>query len=411
MRFKILYIVAVICWIIYPVQFLFNLPVTPRQLMALIMFMACVVESNNPKWCDKYIGVYLVYIFFYFISCCIDGYFVEGLRRIIGDFFVAIVAYWATRIICIKYSSISALVYPLLALGLFDAIITICQVLHISFFDSFLDTFQLIGYEAVLDWTDRDMMGLAIPGIMSSPVTNGHFLLLSSILSLYLCRDNINILGVACFLVIVTGSFCAQIRTSFYLAVLTSVFVIYKLLTFKQSIGSFFLLIVFFGAIVYGGPYLYELLTTGSNRYADLGLEANGRDNIYKEALDYIMQHPIFGHYYSFVNEYEFYPHNFFLNAYLHAGIIGFIAIVVLSIKQIILSIKVLFIKSKQFSKPIIIFASIFMALFGNGLTHNISLENGDVMTWLIWGALVSLIVFGEKRDNKNKEIKSILTR
>ena len=366
------------------------------------MFVACVVEGSKPRWYDKYFGIYLVYISFYFFSCCAEGYYVEGLKRVIGDFFVAFIAYWSTRIICIKYNSINALVYTLLVLGVFDAIITVCQVFHITFFDSFLNTFQLIGYEAVLDWTDREMMGLAIPGIMSSPVVNGHFLLLTSILSLYLCGKKFNVIGIVCFIIIVVGSYFAQLRTSFYLAVIFSVLTIFMIIVLgKKSTISFILLVLLFCCCIFWGPYLYKLITIGSSRYADLGMDANGRDVIYKVTFDFIMLHPILGHYNTFVNDYKMYPHNFFLNAYLHAGIVGFLAIVVLAIKQIIISIKSLFIRSRQYSKSIIIFASIFGGLFGNGITHNISLENGDVMIWLVWGALICQIESKCREDKK----------
>lgn len=402
MRFKLLYILAVFCWIAYPVQFLFNLPVTPRQLMAVVMFFACVVEEKKLYWIDKYFGIYLIYILFYFLSCCVEGFFAEGLKRIIGDFFVAYVAYWSTKIICIKYNSTHYLIYTLIGIGVFDAIITICQVLHITIFDGFLNAFQLIGYEKILEFGDREMMGLAIPGIMSSPVTNGHILLLSSILSLYLCREKFNVLGVACFVVIIVGSFFAQLRSSFFLAILLSVFVVYKIVVSKRTTTKIVLLIALLFGIWYGGSYLYNLVTTGTNRYADLGMEANGRDVIYKEAFNFILENPIFGFYNTFVNRYGMFPHNFFLNAYLHAGILGFIAVITLAVKQQFLSIKICFSKKEKNTVLTVILASIIIGLFGNGITHNISLANGDVMTWLIWGALIcnlksDNIIFNDK--------------
>ena len=402
MRFRLLYILAVFCWIAYPVQFLFNLPVTPRQLMAVVMFLACCVEEKKPYWIDKYFSIYLIYILFYFISCVAEGFFEEGLRRMIGDFFVAYVAYWSTKIICIKYKSTHYLIYTLIAIGVFDAIITICQVAHITFFDDFLKTFQLIGYDKMNLLEDRELMGLAIPGIMSSPVTNGHILLLSSILSLYLCRDRFNVLGVVCFLVIIGGAFFAQLRSSFFLALLLSVFVVYKIVVSKRTTTKVVLLIALLLGVIYGGSYLYNIVTTGSNRYADMGMEANGRDVIYKVAFNYILENPIFGSYNAFVYHYGMYPHNFFLGAYLHAGIIGFIAVVTLAVKQQFLSIKICFSKKEKNTVLTVILASIIIGLFGNGITHNISLANGDVMTWLIWGALIcnlksDNIIFNDK--------------
>lgn len=402
MRFKLLYILAVFCWIAYPVQFLFNLPVTPRQLMAVVMFLACCVEEKKPYWIDKYFSIYLIYILFYFISCVAEGFFEEGLRRMIGDFFVAYVAYWSTKILCTKYESTHVLIYTLISVGVFDSVITICQVFHISFFDGFLNAFQLIGYEQFYDNIDREMMGLAIPGIMSSPVTNGHFLLLSSILSLYLCENRFNVFGIACFVVIILGSFFAQLRSSFFLAVLFSVLVVYKIVVSRKKTTKIVLLVVLLWGVIFGGAYLYNIVTMGTNRYADLGMESNGRDIIYKTAYNYILENPIFGSYNTFVYRYHVFPHNFFLNAYLHAGILGFIAVITLAVKQQFLSIKICFSKKEKNTVLTVILASIIIGLFGNGITHNISLANGDVMTWLIWGALIcnlksDNIIFNDK--------------
>lgn len=375
--------------------------------MAVVLFFACMIEDKKPLWGDKYFAIYAVYIIFYWLSTLVEGYAIEGIRRLVGDFFVAYVAYWSTKIICIKYRSVGYLVYTLLILGLLDAAVTTCQVLHLSYFDSFLEAFQLISYEPLKDveYTSRDMMGLAIAGIMSSPVSNGHFLMLSAILSLYLCKNRINILALALFVFLIVGSFFAQLRTSFFLAVTLSTLVLYKSISSKRTALTIILEVIFFALVLYGGSRLYVLVTAGTNRYAELGLQLNDRDIIYSTALNFIGDHPIFGFFHTFVDTYKMYPHNFFLNAYLYSGLFGFIAIIILAAKQLTVAIKNLFAKSGQIFYEVIVFSAVFIGLFGNGMTHNISLANGDVMTWLIWGALI----YVRKGQQLEKELQQTI--
>lgn len=360
--------------------------------MALVLFFACLIEERGKFWIDKYFSIYLIYIFFYWLSTLVEGYAVEGFHRIVGDFFVAYVAYWSTRILCEKHHSLSVLVGSLLFIGFIDAGVTICQVFHLSFLDGFLNAFNLISYEPLkdADFSNREMMGLAIAGAMSSPVANGHLLMLVSILSLYFLNNRIGILYLFLFIILIVGSFFAQLRTSFFLAVILSLFVLYRFISTKRGPISIILLLGFFFLLAYGGIKLYGLIADGTNRYADLGLQLNDRDIIYSSALNFIGEHPLFGFYNTFVDVYKMYPHNFFLNAYLHSGILGFVAIMVLVFLQLALSIKHCLVRSKQVRLEIIVLSVAFIALFGNGMTHNISLASGDVMAWLIWGGLIS---------------------
>lgn len=407
MRFKILYIIGVICWIVYPVQFLFGLPVTPRQLMAIVLFFACMVEDNRIFWSDKHFAIYFVYIFFYWLSTIAEGYAIEGLRRIIGDFFVAYVAYWSTKILCVKYKSVDILVYTIVSLGVLDAAVTACQVFHWNVFDGFLDAFQLISYEPLKDveYSNRDMMGLAIAGIMSSPVANGHFLMLAVILSLYLCKKGINLPAMILYVGLIVGSFLAQLRTSFFLAVALSIIVLYKIIVSKRTTLTIALEVVFFVLVVYVGTKLYGIISSGTNRYAELGMQLNDRDVIYSTAWEFIGEHPLFGYYNTFVDFYKMYPHNFFLNAYLHAGFFGFIAIMILVVRQLFVTVKNIVVKSDNSNNMLIVFSAAFIGLFGNGMTHNISLASGDVMTWLVWAALVYAMVANTKETNLNHSI------
>ncbi len=383
--FRILYVLAIVCWLMYPLGPVI-LGLTPRQLMAVVMFFVCLYEERT-FWGDKYTKLYFVFFLFFGLSSIIGNRFEPFIRRFIGDFLVSIIVYWSTKILCQKYRSVNTLIYTLLIIGGFDAVVTTFQVFHIGWLNGVLGTLNLINTEdAIYEWiaSDRDLIGVAIPGICSSSVVNGHLLMSTTILSMYLFRDKFRIWALSLLIILLVGLFFAQIRTPFFLSLIMAVYLLYKRIGRSRSYFK-----IFSGAAITIGlillvPQAMRMLMSGSSRYAELGLNMTGRDVIYSQSVDYILTHP-FGGYFHFVESTGMWPHNFFLSAFLCAGWIGALFIIAVIVIQLYEVIKRLFGKNSDSSYLMAVAGCTLIALISDGMFHNLSYVNGDILAWLFW--------------------------
>lgn len=382
--FKLLYALFVISSIVYVKQRFLPL-LTLRQLMAVIMFVACIANDKTVR-VDKYFKIYLGYIVCYGISAAFTGYIEDFFNRLIGDFFVAYVMYWSTSLICVRFKASDVLISTLVFVGAFDAIVTVFQALSIHILDPIINALDLISYERLADWqASRDtLMGLAVPGIVSHPVVNGHFLLLCYILSLTFFINKINLKALLFCSILFVGVFFCQQRAGFILAIVLTIYIVFKL--FNRGGGATkwiisFLAIVLILSII---PALYEKLMSGNNRYAELGLDSSGRNYLFNAAWNFYLKNPLIGGYRAFCVENVLPPHNFLVSTLLAGGIFGAAFMFIMVFQQLKSIIKVLL--SKHGDMVQIIAGTTFIALLTNSFAHNISLMNGDVMTWMTWG-------------------------
>ena len=384
--FKLLYCLFLVCSVVYVKQHFVSF-LTLRQLMAVVMFVLCAIEDRHFQ-IDKYFKLYIGFIICYGLSAIATGYFNDFILRLIGDFFVAFVMYWSTKLLCQKYDGINALVWTVMIVGSFDAVVTSFQALGIHRLDPIINAFNLISYENLESWQSSrdDLMGLAIPGIVSHPVVNGQFLLFCFVLSIIgLGKGMFNrIVGFISTAILFIGIFFCQQRAAFVLAIFIFLYLLYKRVSTRQFQTKWFLVIVVTMVLLTVIPQAYDLLMTGNNRYAELGMDSSGRDRIFSQAWHYYLEHPIFGGYRQYCDEYVYPPHNFILNTLLAGGFLGgffMFAMVFLQFKEIVKSCLK---KNEYFVK--IVAGMTFVALIGNGMMHNVSLMNGDVMTWVAWG-------------------------
>ena len=228
MKYKIVYLLFLVSAFLYG-SFHVAGPVTLRHVATILMFAVCLIESKS-IYIDKYLKGYFVFVAFWLISSLATGYIIDFFKDFIGYVFVAYVGYWATVILKKKYDSLHLLVYALVFIGMFDAVVTACQSLYIPVFDSFLERLHLgIVDEDFLSKQTRgiNMMFIAIPGLYGTPVNNGHYLLISFIASFALQRRRFRPVGHMFSIVILVGLFFCQQRGPFYVGVLLFVFILY----------------------------------------------------------------------------------------------------------------------------------------------------------------------------------------
>ena len=381
--FKYLYIFFLFCVSVLSTQF-YLLPLTPRQLMAVIMFFVCLFEEKK-FWLDKLFFLYLIFVFCYGLSSLITGYFPDYLKRLIGDYFVAYVALWSVKILITKYKDLNVFLYAFIVFGLFDGVVTLFQFLGISYLDAFLNRLQLISYNPYLDnyqGTGAAMLLNCPPGVFSHPVLNAHALVASTVLSsLVACKKN-SLIGSVITLFMLVCLFSTQQRTAFAIGLLSLALVLY--ITASRSKFRMIIIPSVIVIVVFGTIELYDFIMNGEFRFSELGLDSTGRDEIYKYCIDYIKNNPL-GGINDFVETTKMYPHNIVFNAFIFGGWVGglfLLYIVLLQLWEIFKSIR-----KKNADITEIIVSLAMLSLIVNGLTHNQSIVNGEVMTWSIWGA------------------------
>ena len=357
--------------------------------MAVLMFFVCLIKDKK-FYFNKYWGLYLVFIAFYGLSSFVTGYGSLFFQRLMGDFFVAYTACWATKIYVCKYSSRKSFLVVLMILGVLDAIITIGQVYNWPYVSSFVSALNLdinvTYYEAIEH--DLDMTMLVIPGMFRSGVMNGHFLMFATICSFVLLsikNKTIRLLGFATIFTTLLSSYLTQQRAGFFISLAFSVYLVFRLQTTTRTkykpVVYFFLIIIITSAL----SILWNSIGSVESRYTERGLSMTGRETIYASAFEYFLSNPL-GGFLSFINERQMYPHNFFLNALLMGGLFGGVLLIFMAFKQL----KYIVVKLHWAPKRDIISWIIglsFIATFIDSLVHNISLANGDILAWLSWTA------------------------
>lgn len=384
MRFKVLYILFLVLSILYAN---YRLPggVTPRNIISVVMFVCCIIEDRR-LYMDKYFGIYCVFLLFFCISSIVTGYFNLFLHRLIGYFFVAYVGYWATCILVTKYHSLHIIINTLIAIGLFDAIITIGQFYGINLITQFP---SLIGISPDLDYLDGldegdEALGLTLPGVMPTVVYNGYYIMTVALLSLCFLKQKVNIVGLLTWGLFVVTSFMIQQRGPFYILIILSLLMMIKLASLSKSKLRHLLIFSMFLILPFALEALYSFLISGESRYS-IGMAATNRDVIIRNTLSFIDEHFFLGG--LFVSKLA--PHNLFLNAWLMGGVFGFLSILVLTVIQCITCIKCILTCRDLDKVPCVMMGVAFLGFTMNSMLHNAGITSGSVLLWVVWGAFI----------------------
>lgn len=379
--FQLIYVVFLICSSLYVLQD-FGVILTLRQWATLILFFACLNDTKK-VWIDGYMKLYLLFVLCFGVSSFIDGYYVSFFQRLIGDYFVVYVGYWATFIMCTKYGNTSLCINTYTALGILAAVVTIFQLFHISLLDPLLSRFHLMQDQMQIDrmGTDMDLVGRAISGVFSSPVDNSHKLLVFFMLALGFWRKN-RLINIVAALVIFVGLFAVQVRTPFYAAVLLFLIYIFRSISQAEGKTKNFLIIGLF--ILLGLVFLEigPVLTTSEFRYG-LGIDLTGREGIWAKCYEYLLSHPFLGGLYDYMSIYGRLPHNLIMNALIYSGVIGALFIMWIICKQLWKIKNTLF---SSIQSDVVFYSLAVCGCIIDSFFHNIQIVNGDILLWICWG-------------------------
>ena len=153
-----------------------------------------------------------------------------------------------------------------------------------------------------------------------------------------------------------------------------------------MSVSKRILVGILTGFVLICGLYLLLPLISeyiGKSRFVDH--DNSIREYLFSNTLNFISEHPFLGGMSSFVRMNGFPPHNIFLNAFVEAGICGFILSLCIYIKQMKTSFKL------NNARRVSLIAFAFIAYMLNSLLHNDSILSGDVVAWILWAMVFSL--------------------
>ena len=353
--------------------------------MTLVMFFFCFWKEKRFYY-DNFVKLFFCYVLFFCIGVLTSTLdFSYFLKRLFGDYFVAYIALWTIKIM-VKTNKISVFFNTIIVLSLFDGFVTFCQFLGLPYMDSIINRFGLVTSELYQDLQGSEVQYLTgcAPGIMPNAVVNAQLLLAGLVLTLnYWENRKLIILPIAfCLFVFL---FATQQRTALGAAVIAYFLFFYKSISYsKYKIIWFFLVGIVLSGFSY---YLYSMLSNSEFRIVELGFDLTGRELIYQKAYDFILNNPL-GGINDFLDRNEVYPHNIFLNALIYGGWIGGIILIGLYIQQIRESLLV--ITNKRLDPIYMTLCCTLLALSINGLTHNQSIVNGEVIVLMTWACLMN---------------------
>ena len=404
MRFKILYVLFLIVSVMFSRSMLIG-PISLRHVLAVVMFIYCIAIGGFKI--DKFTTWYSVFLVFYTLSNIITGYTTEVLMKLFGTYFSVIVLYMATKVMIQKYDGLNWIIFTLLTIAVIDSVVTIGQYYNnpiaktISEFirgDDF-DEELYEDFERRMAWRS-----IAVAGVLGA-VLNGYFLSAVCILGLYNIKGEPGIINWALFLFLAFALFLVQERSGLYFGLLCAfMYVFLTSVTNKKSIITIMLVlpIVLFLIVEYGSSFV----NLGDTRYFTQALNNGGRDELAAGGWAFIADHPLGGimEFHALGNRDS---HNAVTNAFLFGGVFGGIVVLSIILAQLWAIIKILYksYQQRRYSFALIVFSLMYLDLALNSFFHNASLTTGNVLFFLVWGVIVSLL---EKESNVDRKLPKL---
>ena len=398
MWFKILYVLFLVCQLLYGSYYIGGL-VTPRQLMTVVMFIVCY-KMNMIKF-DKYIKLYIVFLVFYGMSSALTGYLGMFFRQFVGYYIVAYVAYQSTKILINKYRAENLIFYTFCGIGLFDAVITIGQYWFLPWVDRIVDFFSFVGSRGLeeLQEDNDSLEGVAVPGIVGD-VMNGYFL---PVVCIFLWYNRFVIFKLRIFVlwfIAALGLSYVQQRTGFATGIMASLYILYKILSYRMGIASKCIFFVFAVVIItIGLSYGFDYIAESESRYA-LGTDMSTRSRLYSKCFNYMLANPLGGIFEC--AEKIGMPHNLFLNAFIYGGYIGGLFVLYIIFDQLKICVRTLVRINVKEQFALLLMVLAWFSFLICSFAHNLSVVTGDVHVWIFWAAIMCLIDRGNKVVNNS---------
>ena len=399
MLFKIIYFIYIIVCILFS-NFQLGGGISVRHVITLLMLLLCIRE-NGVRF-DKFVCCFLTFVLFYGFSCLITGYEEDFIRKLVGTYLAAIVLYWSSRVLILKYHAEYLFFCSVLFVAVVNSLITIGQFYGNQYAIGITSFFQFnLGEELVDIYETRtDFHGRYVSGLLNI-VINGYFLSASSILALYNKKGVPSIFNWMVFIIIFYALFLCQERAGLYSAIicLFSLFVISS-----KNKSSFFISI---GLIAIALIYVFisygdQLFSLGDMRYSAVKDEGM-RGGLIRDGIQFFFDHPL-GAYEQWINEGHYQAHNVLVNALLMGGLFGGMIAIYIIVTQLLKVSSVMLgtMRNNSYSYLLLIIALAYLDYTMNSFFHNPSILDGTAMFFVLWG-IFSALFYSEKSSKKSR--------
>lgn len=390
-------------------------PLSVRVYATILMMAYLVVRWNkNQSALTNYkpVAIYIFFLFVCFVtklmSQSMSPYQLNELapfvKSLFSVFLVALVAYIAISQCVTKSSDLGKIILALLAVGLFNNIITILQgngstaalALGVSINplnDEMADFFSR-------RFNDPDYDGrLILPGIFGHGVSNGYFTACLGILPICLYSQKkliVKIIGIILSLLSIWAAYLVQERSGMFMLLVGTLWGWWKYsgLWCRRVIPVLVILAIalYFDAIL--GMFNEDNLGRFTKTF-DYGED---REELVRNATEFLSTNWLWGGDVQFSVFYGITPHNFILHAIIYGGIFGALIIFYLFYYMLRDCIKLLWHSNVCSSMAFVLAVSLSIYLF-NGLVHSGSLITGDVLIWILYAMLLKSIYFDNKEQ------------
>ena len=362
------------------------------KYLLISIFTFCILYFKNfkiniTKQTGHIIILYFLYILFEFISLNIENLaneiiFSSILPRHYGNILIIF------NLLLLNKVNLKFVILYFYIFTLFSCIISILQFAQ---FDFALDLHSYLypentGYSSMelSSIEDRDYLFYGYPGLYENVVLSAQYASTFMLFTFhYFFKSKKKKIGVFFLLIFILSIFLMQLRSG-----LISVLIVLLGYLFLFHKNYFFLIIIpFFTYLLIN---VFDFLN--STRLRVLELDSPIRDEISQNFWSYVKEGNFFGKREYFANR-NYYlknkgittPHNIFMNAYVLAGIPGFLVTVIILLKVLFYRVVISLNSKKEF-----IFKGAIFCYIVSLLTHNNSFHFGDPLLFII-------LIFHEK--------------
>lgn len=375
-------------------------PLSVRVYATVLMLIHILVNVKQLKAVSvvpiskSYIKLYVVFLFIFFVCLVITGDIVSYgfARRFLSYDLVCIVTFFSIYLKVNNAIQIKCIVLFLLAICLFDAIITILQMTGQEIGWTIGQMINPFEYDtAEIAERNSDIVAVSIaPGIYGNVVYNA-FVLASFaplVFSFYRLENKVSfILSIVLTIIGLFAIFLTQQRAASYLFIMSLSVYLFTLVVKKPG---YLLLLIAILTLIWS-----EISSFFTNE--DLGRLVSRQDDarsyMFKYAMEFIPNNFLFGGVSDFTKVTGLSAHNILLDSFIFAGVGGFITLMTFDIKICLLCARKAFsfINGKcSLMTFALVMAMITCTLYG--FTHNTSVLTGDVVVFILLALLLKSI-------------------
>lgn len=394
-EFKLSYIIYLVVCLLYSQTLVYE-AISVRHIMTVIMFAMCLASGEVRL--DRFLKWYLLYLFFYVISNIVTGHTAELIMKLAGTYLAAIVLYFSTKAMVLKYNASMWIVNTILVVAILDAIVTIGQFYGNPVALTVTDILRINNVtEESWDVYARleTLHGRTVGGLLGE-VANGYFLSAACVLALYNKKNTIKIYNWALCVFLFFALLLVQERSGLAIGLISVVF--YIIMSSRKKSEFLPYILIFVSVVFFMISYGNKFVTVEELRYSELGLDEGGRASLSKAGWEFVANYPLGG-------EIEYHslgirdPHNLLTNSFIFGGIFGGVVITLLIFFQLFICLKVLcnsFIHRNQ-NNLLVLFSLLYIVYTLNSFFHNPSLPAGVAMFFVCWGGVVAVA----EKDNR----------